>query len=128
MASALLNVFDQHVAEHILAFVPEDREPEIECVYGSFRIDGVKHIITYGGGPEGGYVYFYEGRERGWYRWHRTWFQEATYTKVDDGQVAFFLNDDGSEYIGVITDNIRSYWESLADTVIEADDDFMMED
>jgi len=59
-----------------------------------------KHFITYGGGPEGGYVYFYRERERGWYKWERGWFQEPTYTKVD-GQVAIWF-DDGVERIAVV--------------------------
>ena len=25
-------------------------------IYGWAKIDGVKHLVTYGGGPEGGYV------------------------------------------------------------------------
>jgi len=125
MASALMNVFDAHVAQLILDMVPEDRDPELETVYGFVFIDGVKHLLTHGGGPEGGYVYFFERRDRGWYRWHRTWGQEATYERVVDGNVGFFLNDDGGEYIRVITDNCWSFWGSLADNVYVADDQWM---
>ncbi len=54
---------------------------EWETVYGSAKIYKSKHLVTYGGGPEGGYVYFYKERDPGWYRWHRTWFQPPTYTR-----------------------------------------------
>ena len=69
-------------------------------MYGSTVIYKTKHMITYGGGPEGGYVYFYQEREAGWYKWERGWFQEPAYEKVD-GQVAIFW-DDGVERIGVV--------------------------
>ncbi len=80
-----------------------------ETVYGSFSIYKTKHIITYGGGPEGGYVYFWRERDPVWCRWHRSWNQAPTETKVSTGQVATKFGEDGVEYIGVLPDS----WESL---------------
>ncbi len=34
--------------------------------YGSVNIYKTEHVVTYGGGPEGGYVYFYKERDPGW--------------------------------------------------------------
>jgi hypothetical protein len=87
-----------------------------ETVYGTTKIYETKHIVTYGGGPEGGYVYFYKERDPGWYRWHRTWFKPTTYTKVLTGHVATKF-EDGVEYIGRLPDN----WESLH--LLEAEED-----
>ncbi len=56
-----------------------------KTVYGIVNIYKSKHIVTYGGGPEGGYVY--KERDPGWYRWRRTWFQSPAYTKMLTGQV-----------------------------------------
>ena len=47
-----------------------------------------KHLQTYSGGPEGGYVYFYKERLPGWYRWNRTWNREPTCAFIGDGIVA----------------------------------------
>ena len=80
-----------------------------ETVYGNEKIHETNHLVTYGGGPEGGYVYFYKDRDPGWYRWHRTWFQPPTYTKILTGEVATKFDDEGNEYIGILPDN----WESL---------------
>ena len=82
MATALLNVLPAPVVEHVLAFVPIDRD----SLYGTTTIDGIKHCVTYGGGPEGGYVYL---PGQGWHKWHRDLYKEASYTKVEHGQVAF---------------------------------------
>ncbi len=57
MNTALLNVFDAHVMSNIMSYVPVD-DFEIEALYGFTKIYGAKHYITYGGGPEGGFVYF----------------------------------------------------------------------
>ena len=57
MNTVLKTVFDSNVVANIAAFVPVD-EFEIDTLFGFTHIAGVKHYITYGGGPEGGYVYF----------------------------------------------------------------------
>ncbi len=80
---------------------------EWETLYDKVRLWETSHYITYGGGPEGGYVYFYREREPGWYSWNREWFQEATYTKIDEGQVVFRIDEDGGEFIAVVPDD----WE-----------------
>ena len=128
MSAALLNVFDSCVVFNILSLVPPD-VPEVSSLYGTTEIYKTKHYVTYGGGPEGGFVYFASPRKSGWYKWHRDWSKKPAYTKVDKGQVAFLVNADGSEQIAVLPGN----WErtvdldELAETVIIADDAFMQE-
>ena len=60
----------------------------------------LKHFLTYGGGPEGGYVYFYKEREPGWYAWTRDWGTPPTYTKLDGVLVQKF--EDYVEYVSVV--------------------------
>ena len=114
----------------IMSFVPVD-DFAIETLFGFTTIYVAKHYITYGGGPEGGSVYSLS-RRRGkgwWHRWHRDWFKKAVYTRVEEGQVAFLMQADGSEQIAILPDS----WdrtvnlEALADTVIIADDWTMQE-
>ena len=52
MVTALLNVLPAPVVLNIASFVPIDRD----SLYGTTTIDGVKHFVTFGGGPEGGYA------------------------------------------------------------------------
>ena len=128
MVVALLNCFDQNVVSNILSMVPPD-EPEISTLYGVTEIYGSKHYVTYGGGPEGGFVYLPRSRKPGWYKWHRDWFQKPKYTCTSRGQVAFLVQSDGSEEIAILPEN----WENtvslddLAETVIITDDAFMEE-
>ena len=70
MATALLNVLPAPVVFNVLDFVPIDRD----SLYGTTTIDGVKHYVTYGGGPEGGYVFL---PRQGLHKWHRDWLKEA---------------------------------------------------
>jgi hypothetical protein len=100
MAEVLNQVFPEGIVNHIAELIPRDPEIEWETVFGSTVIYKTKHMITYGGGPEGGYVYFFREREAGWYSWRRDWFQPPVYTKVE-GQVAIWW-DDGVERIGVV--------------------------
>jgi len=101
MTEVLSQIFPEGVAENIVEFIPEQEDVAGETVYGSTTIYRTKHIITYGGGPEGGYVYFFRERAPGWYSWHRDWFKEAVYTKLD-GQVLAVWWDDGVERVGVV--------------------------
>ncbi len=55
MNTALKSVFDSNVLANIAALVPVD-DFEIDTLFGFTHVAGVKHYITYGGGPEGGYV------------------------------------------------------------------------
>ena len=130
MSAALKRVFESHVVANILAFVPVD-DFEIETPYGFTHINGVKHCVTCGGGPEGGFVYFTSKRRKGgrWYRWNREWFAKAGYAKVVEGQVAFLIHDDGSEQIAILPDSWETTvnLESLAEAVMIADDGFMQE-
>ena len=130
MNTALKNVFDSNVVANIAAFVPVE-EFEIGPLFGFTHFAGVKHYITYGGGPEGGFVYFTSQRpgKSSWFTWHRDWFKEAVYTKVKKGQVAFLMHSDGSEQITILPDNWEREvdLEALAETVIIADNCFMQE-
>ena len=48
-------------------------------------IHGREHFITYGGGPEGGFVYFGENREpghHGWYSWNQEWGEVVSYENL----------------------------------------------
>ena len=99
----------------------------------------MKHYITYGGGPEGGYVYFAsqslpkglrtKGRpgKSSWFKWHRDWFQEAVYTKIREGQVAFLIHADNSEQITILPERWETEvdLEALAETVVIADHCYM---
>jgi hypothetical protein len=101
MTEVLSAMFPPGVAETIDEYATDATEVvEWMTVYGATEIYKTKHIITYGGGPEGGYVYFYRERVAGWYEWHRDWMQPPAYTKVD-GQIAIFWAD-GVERIGVV--------------------------
>jgi len=91
-------VFPEGVAEHIQDYART--YVEWETVYGSVMVYKTKHFLTYGGGPEGGYVYFHRERDPGWYSWSRDWFQPPVYTKLD-GQIAIWW-DDNVERIGVV--------------------------
>ena len=130
MNTSLKSVFDSGVVNNIMAFVPVD-DFEIDTLLGFTHISGVKHYITYGGGPEGGFVYFTSQRpgKSSWFTWHRDWFKEAVYTKVKKGQVAFLMHSDGSEQITILPDNWDTTidLEALAETVIIADDRFMQD-
>ena len=128
MALAFVNIFDENIVQNIQDLIPPDPEPLVdwETLYGAERIYQTKHYITHGGGPEGGYVYFYREREAGWYKWERDWFRPPTYTKLETGVVAMIIMEDGAERIGVLPDN----WEELMQfdedwTVIIGDDETM---
>ena len=99
MVQALTRFLPDDMLDRIAAYYAA---PEIEwdTVYGSTMIYKTKHIITYGGGPDGGYVYFYKERESGWYSWERGWHTPPSYQKLD-GQIAIWW-DDGTEKIGVV--------------------------
>ena len=130
MNTALKSVFDSNVLANIAAFVPEDNF-EIDTLFGFTHIGGVEHYITYGGGAEGGFVYFTSQRpgKSSWFTWHRDWFKEAVYTKVKKGQVAFHMHSDGSEQITILPDTweTEAHLEALAETVMIADNCFMQE-
>ena len=71
-------------------------------------IGKVKHYLTYGGGPDGGVVYFtnrgyYDFRKSGWYVWHRDWGVAATYLKVPDGLDVLYYDNDGAENVKLVT-------------------------
>ena len=104
MVEALLHVLPLGIVDHVAGIIPRRPEVEWETVYGITVIYKTRHIITYGGGPEGGYVHFYKERPAGWYRWERAWGPEPTYTKIAGGQVATAWIDD-VEKIGILPDD-----------------------
>ena len=86
-----------------------------------------KHIVTYRLDDEGGYVYFYKERPRGWYRWNRTWGREPVYAYVDDGVVAVKWSDD-IEYMGVLPLDYDQYdWRDDDDEDVTIMDDEIMQ-
>ena len=54
----LNNLLPDELMNRIGSFVGVPERFEWETVYGSIEIDKTNHFITFGGGPEGGYVYF----------------------------------------------------------------------
>ena len=107
MTLAFANVFDDSIIQNIQDFIPQETADWWETLYGKCRIYETDHYITYGGGPEGVYVYFHREREPGWYYWHRGWFGKPTYTKIETCQVVFRIYEDGCEFIAVVPDG----WE-----------------
>ena len=98
MADVLANVLPDGLIEHIADFISDVLD--WDYVYGTTTIYETQHIVTYGGGPEGGFVFFFREREPGWYSWERDWFQEPTYKKLNGILVQKFT-EDGTEYVAV---------------------------
>ena len=73
MTIALAGLFNDQIIENIISFYNPCPEVEWEQVYGSITIYRTNHLITYGGGPEGGLCYLFREHEPGWYRWERNW-------------------------------------------------------
>ena len=99
MTEILNQLFPDDIAVNIAEYIP----PPIDwtTVYGSTVIYKTIHFITFGGGPEGGFVYFYREREAGWYSWERDWFRPPVYTKIN-GQIVIYWDDDGVDNIGIV--------------------------
>ena len=98
MTEVFANILPDTLIEHIDTFIP--LEPEWEYVYGATTIYWTEHYITYSGGPEGGYVFFFRERAAGWYSWTRDWGEEPQYTKIDGKLAQKF--DGSSEYIAIV--------------------------
>ena len=120
MTMAFANVFDDSIIQNIQDFLPQ-RLMIWETLYGKCRIYQTDHYITYGGGPEGGYVYFYREREAGWYSWNREWFQQLTYTKIEDGIVVFRIDEDGCEFVAAVS-HMWEYDQDDDEIIIIGDD------
>ena len=74
MVEALLHILPLDIVDRIADLVPRPRpEVEWETLYGITTNYETKHFITYGGGPEGDFVYFCRERSAGLYRWERNW-------------------------------------------------------
>jgi hypothetical protein len=74
-----------------------------KTLYGTVKISGVKHLLTYGGGGEGGFVFFYQSQAPGWHTWDRNWFKPPSYQKIDDR--IYIKWEDGAEYIARVPEN-----------------------
>ena len=121
MVEVLRSILPDDLVDRIADLIP--REPEWETVYGATMIYKTKHYLTYGGAPEGGLVYFFRERRAGWYRWHRSWGEEPTYTRIETGQVVWKWSGD-LEYIAVVPDD---YQPDESEDVMIMDDGFMQE-
>jgi hypothetical protein len=117
MVELLRSILPDVLVDRIADLIP--RAPDWETVYGAIAIYKTKHYITYGGGPEGGLVYFFRERRAGWYRWERSWGEEPVYTRIEEGQVAWKWSDD-LEYITVVPDDYEP--EENEDIMIMGDD------
>ena len=119
MAVALLTVFDVDVIQNIHDFIPRRPNVDWEEIAGYTMIYKTKHLQTYSGGPEGGYVYFYKERLPGWYKWNRSWGREPTSAYIDAGVVAV-KRTSNLEYIGVLPNNYEEFdWLDTEDAVRE---------
>ena len=126
LPSEIVDALPMDIIESILEYAQDTDDIEWEAVCGSTRIYRTNHVLTYGGGPEGGYVYFYKEREAGWYRWERDWGTQPTYTRID-GVLAQKFEDD-IEYVAVVPNDFQYDGEediSILDDYImqEGDDD-----
>ena len=63
MAKVLLNVFDVDVVHNIHESIPRRPYVDWEVIGGFTMLYKTKHLVTYSGGGEGGYVYFYLERQ-----------------------------------------------------------------
>ena len=123
MTLAFANVFDDSILQNIQDFIPE-QTIDWQTLYGKCRIYQTDHYITYGGGPEGGYVYFYREREAGWYHWHRGWNGTPEYTKIEDGIVVFRIDEDGCEFV-YVAPHMWEYEQDDDEVIIIGDDEEM---
>ena len=121
MTLAFANVFDDSILQKNQDFIPQ-QIMLWETLYGKCRIYQTDHFITYGGGPEGGYVYFYREREAGWYSWHRDWHTGTTYIKLDDRRVVVFrIDEDGCEFVAAVS-HMWEYDQDDDEIIIIGDD------
>lgn len=119
MAELLNMVFPDDIVQRIAEFNAEPRF-EWQVVYGSTRIYQTNHILTYGGGSEGGYVYFYREREPGWYAWERNWGEPPSYTKIYAMLVMRF--EDDVEQLAVVPLDFELTEEENEDiTILDSD-------
>jgi hypothetical protein len=125
MVEVLRSILPADLVEHIANLIPQDQEVEWEMVYGATTIYRTKHYITYGGGPEGGLVYFFRERRAGWYRWRRNWGEEPVYTMIEEGKVVWKWSGD-VEYIAVVPEDYEPDENENEDIMI-MDDGFMQE-
>jgi hypothetical protein len=105
MTEVLNTIFPDLVVEQIESFLPAwDEDLEWHQIYGTITIFRTKHYLTYGGGPEGGYVYFFRERQPGWYRWHRNWGTEPIYERCQ-GHLLQRFDEDGMEYVAEVPED-----------------------
>ncbi len=93
-----------------------------ENSYGTRRVYETDDYVTYGGGPEGGYVYLYREREPSWYYWKRGLFGKPTYMKLNTWQIVSKICDEGRELIARVP-NSSEYEPMDGEVIINAADD-----
>ena len=128
MSVALLNVFEDDIASHILGFSGNLPAVEWEELYGKTLIFKTSHFITYGGESP-----CIREHAAGWCEWRRAWRRNWTesgvsYGRTLDGLMACKWLDDGCERIGKLPlDWDRWDWaEGNEDTaIVIMDDDHM---
>ena len=64
----------------------EEEEPTYwDAVYGTWRNGNQLWLVTFGGGPSGGYIIDYSSRPRAVFRWRRRLGQDVVITPFPDG-------------------------------------------
>ena len=62
MSVARASILNANVVDRIVSYYPSRLEVDWETIYGTCTTWQTDRLITYGGGPEGGYVCFYKER------------------------------------------------------------------
>ena len=127
MSLALLPVLNVELIDRIYDFLPTEPEIVWETLYGTDRIYETEHWCTYGGGPSGGYVYFYKERPRGWYRWSWSGLREPVYEPITSGIMVWKHAYDEDEKCAIIPDNYEELGIELDEDTMIMDDDRMKE-
>lgn len=127
MSLALLPVLNVELIDRIYDFLPTEPEIEWETLYGADMIYRTKHWVTQGGGPYGGYVYFYKERPEGWYRWCTTWGGDQVYERIRSGIMVWRHAYDEDEKCAIIPDNYEELGIELDEDTMIMDDDRMKE-
>ena len=103
------NILPAGVAQLISEYAEDVEEEQVEedeweTLYGCRTIYRVKHFITYGGGPEGGYVFLEEGfpnMDPGWYRWRRAT-GRPTYEPLEPNETVIYRSNSDGEAVRVV--------------------------
>lgn len=75
-----------------------DDEEDWSTCDGTVLIRRAKHILAYGGGPEGGFVMI----NSEWCSWNREWAELATYRELKDQKLIWRHLEDEDETINIV--------------------------